>query len=151
MSAIVCGVDGSVGSREALQVARRLGRRLGLRVVLVHVRPVPLVAAFPQVAYEAEARGLRLQRDGKAGRQLLRRAARKAGLDADARRRVEFGTPAERLRAAAEDEEAELIVVASRRQGAWDAALHGGVASSLLSSATRPVLVVPVDVPARSD
>lgn len=148
---IVCGLDGSVASREALQVAHRLGERLGLRLVLVHVLPVPLVAAYPQVAFEADARGIDLELDGKAGRKLLRRTVSRAGLNAEAAPRIEFGEPAERLRAAAEEEDAELIVIASRRRGAWDAALHGSVTAALMSRATRPVLVVPVGAPERSD
>jgi nucleotide-binding universal stress UspA family protein len=150
-ASIVCGLDGSVASREALWVAHRLGERLGLRLVLVHVLPVPLVAAFPQVAFEADVRGLELEVDGKAGRKLLKRTVRKAGLDVDAAPRIEFGEPAERLGAVAEAEDADLIVIASRRRSAWNAALHGSVTAALLSRATRPVLVVPVGAPERSD
>jgi hypothetical protein len=34
---IVCAVDASAGAREAVRVSARLGRRLGARVLAVHV------------------------------------------------------------------------------------------------------------------
>src|SRR5580658_5278368 len=36
---IVCGVGDSAEGRDAIQLAAALSRRLGLRLVLVHVRP----------------------------------------------------------------------------------------------------------------
>jgi nucleotide-binding universal stress UspA family protein len=148
-SSIVCGLDGSSASCEALQVAHRLGERLGLRLVLAHVLPLPIIAAAPQVAFAADPRDLEI--DGRAGRELLEQAARAADVGAEAARRVEFGDPAERLLVVAEEEGAEMIVVGSRRRGAWDAALHGSVPAALATRATRPVLVVPLGVAERSE
>jgi nucleotide-binding universal stress UspA family protein len=83
-NSIVCGVDWSEGARQALRFARRLGDRLGLRIVLVHAVPAPaLVSSRPGVhgaaAYDASAN------DGvlRAGTHSLEDLAASEGLDSN--------------------------------------------------------------------
>jgi nucleotide-binding universal stress UspA family protein len=144
--AIVCGVDGSPDSRAALEVAAKLSKRLGSRLVLAHVGEVahvPFAAAYPlggaagSILVENE-----IEVEEDAGERLLEQAADAVGLvDADVR--VEVGVPAERLADLADEEDAELIVVGSRGRGAFRAAFLGSVSSSLIGVARCPVLVVP--------
>lgn len=61
--------------------------------------------------------------------------------------RAEVGVPAERLMSVADAEEAELIVVGTRGQGAARAALLGTVAGNLLAHSPVPVLAVPAGAP----
>jgi nucleotide-binding universal stress UspA family protein len=147
--AIVCGLDGSPDSRAALEVAAGLAKRLGSRLVLVHVAEVayvPYAAAYPlggtagpmAVATEIDA-------EEEAGERLLEQAADAARL-VDAERRVEVGVPAERLADVADEEDAELIVVGSRGRGAFKAAFLGSVSNSLVGVARCPVLIVPPGV-----
>jgi nucleotide-binding universal stress UspA family protein len=103
--AIVCGVDESGASREALQVAQRLGERLGLRLVLAHVLPLPLVVAYPEIGYASDPYDL--ETDGRVGHELLEKAAKAAHLDPEAAHKVAFGEPTAALVAVAEDENAE--------------------------------------------
>jgi nucleotide-binding universal stress UspA family protein len=132
---IVCGIDRSPGAQEALRIAERLRRRLGLRVVAVHV-----VDAFARrspengiVVRQARERGDRLVEQLLAEREL-------GELD----RRIELGDPAERLAAVALEEGAELIVIGSQPHGRRRrAAFRGRLAAELAETTSCPVLVAP--------
>jgi universal stress protein G len=134
--AIVCGVDESRASRQALRVAERLGERLALRLILAHALPLPLAVAYPEIGYASEPYDP--ETDVRAGHQLLDCAATNVDLEARAAHKVVFGKPAAALADVAEEEDADMIVVGSRRRSAWAAALHGSVAAALAASATRP-------------
>jgi nucleotide-binding universal stress UspA family protein len=135
---IVCGVDGSTVSREALRTADRLSEQLGLSLVVAHVVPVRPLRARPNAASGASATTDEIA----AGEELLREQCDAAGL-AQARRRLLVGRPAERLAELADELEAGLIVVGSRGQRLRQAAVVGSVSSELLGLAPCPVLVLP--------
>jgi nucleotide-binding universal stress UspA family protein len=146
-TAIVCGVDGSDGSRAALAVAADLADRLDARLVLVHAVHEALpsydgVAAIGIGAGARPAPAATLQQQEQAAGQLLARMAADTGVE-PVWRRVVTGQPAERLAAVAEEEGAELIVVGSRGRGPLTAALLGSVSTSLIGAARCPVVVVP--------
>jgi nucleotide-binding universal stress UspA family protein len=131
---IVCGIDPSPGAREALRVAERLRRRLGLRVVAVHVVDA-FVREVPEnglVVRQARERGDRLVEQLLAEREL-------GELD----RRIELGDPAERLAAVALEEGAELIVIGSQPHGRRRTTLRSRLATELPETTDCPVVVVP--------
>ena len=143
---IICGVDGSPDSQTALEVAAQLADRLGSTLILAHVAEpeyLPYAGAYPfggtsgsmAVAKEVES-------EEEAAAQLLELVAVDAEL-AGAERRVAVGNPAEGLAELADEEEAELIVVGSRGQGAMKSAFFGSVSYSLVGIARCPVLIVP--------
>jgi nucleotide-binding universal stress UspA family protein len=143
---IICGVDGSLDSRAALNVAAGLAERLGARLVLAHAveythvpyeAAAPLGGMAPQVNTAARDDG-----QEEAGERLLERIAFDSGLE-QANQRVTIGNPAERLADLADDEGAELIAVGSRWRGAFKAAFLGSVSNSLVGVARCPVLIVP--------
>jgi nucleotide-binding universal stress UspA family protein len=148
--AILCGVDGSVESQDALKVAQQYARRLGTRLVLAHVvedTPVDYAALDPMAGGHG-AGSLVLaatEQRAEAGEVLLKRMAIDAGVE-HAERRVAFGYPAERLADLADDEGAELIVVGSRGRGAFKAAFLGSVSKTLIGVARSPILIVPPGV-----
>lgn len=149
---IICGVDGSVDSEAALDVAARLADRLGERLVLAHV------VDYTQVPYASAARfGGALppmdiaaveEAQKRDAEQLLARVASDAGL-AGVEQRVLMGFPAERLADLADEEDGLLIVVGSRGRGALKTAFLGSVSSSLVGVARCPVLIVPPGVSER--
>jgi nucleotide-binding universal stress UspA family protein len=142
--AVVCGMDGSSVACEALRTAGRLADALGLRLVVEHVvAPVP-VRAEPWTAPAASFGG----NDLASGQALLERVCAEAELP-DAERRIAVGRPAERLAELADEEDAELIVVGSRRHRLLRAAFVGGVSSELIGLATCPVLVIPAQALSR--
>lgn len=143
---IVCGVDRSERCRPALRVAAELAAHLGSRLVLVNVRPSP--AALPP-GMAGETRFAR-ERAVEGGRRLLAEIVDELLDEPGTRRllecargRVEFGEPAARLAAVADETEASLIVVGARGRGAMGAALLGSVSQTLATERSRPLLVVP--------
>lgn len=138
---IVCGIDGSGEARAALRVGAQLARRLGVRLVAVHVVQLPEPAPglgptarqLTMVPVDALLAG---------GEALLERILEEEEL-AEAARRVLLGFPADRIADLADEEAARLIVVGSRGRGAFMAALLGSVSRDLIGVSRCPVLVVP--------
>jgi len=89
MATIVCGVDGSPGAGEAVRVAARLSKALGLRLVLAHVAPS-----------RHGLHGIAAQEQAVT---LLVRVAREQGLNGDADHRAEVGDRATKLALIAAD------------------------------------------------
>lgn len=127
MTTIVCGVDGSPGARAALRVAARLAEELGARLVAVHV----------------------LDRLGAAGPTAERVAANllyDEAPDAYAEARGEVGDVAERLAAAARDEDALMLVLGARGRGRSGTFLRARCAAELSELTAVPVLVAPLQL-----
>jgi nucleotide-binding universal stress UspA family protein len=163
-NSICVGIDGSIESTEAAQVAASLARELDRRLVLVHIADDPPV--FP---YGDSARR-EVQRHGlvREGNELIERVATEIGEPRAGRRvglsRFILGGVKERLVALAREEEADLLVVGARRRNRITTSLVRGEAwsrfASLASSAACSVLIVPrgagprfaegSDLPARS-
>jgi nucleotide-binding universal stress UspA family protein len=146
VKSIICGIDGSADSQAALKVAAEFAGRLGSTLILAHVAEpayVPYAAAYPFGGTSGPiAVAKEVQSEEEAAARLLELVAVDAGL-ADAQRRVAIGHPAERLAELADEEDAELIVIGSRGQGALKSAFLGSVSYSLVGIARCPVLIVP--------
>jgi nucleotide-binding universal stress UspA family protein len=145
-ASIVCGVDGSLDADAALQVAARLARQLGLRLVVAHAAVpahIPYAAAAPFGGMSGRhAVFEELESQQEHASRLLEEVIAASGL-VDAHQRAVVGLPAERLAEVADEEDAELIVVGSRGRGAFKAAFLGSVSSALVGVARCPVLIVP--------
>jgi nucleotide-binding universal stress UspA family protein len=131
MATIVCAVDNSPGSSEALRVAGELSGRFDVRLVLAHA-----AGGWPNADGS-----LSTIRALEGGGRLLEQTAREHSLAAE--RRVELGEPAEVLARIAAEERATLIMVGSRHKGRRGGHLHSRVAGDLTASAPCPVVVVP--------
>ena len=121
---IICGVDDSESAKGAARVARGLSSKLGLRLVFVRVLDPGSV-------------------DGKISaiaERLERLTACTTDVDCGAGWLVDVGHPADRLVAAAADEEAKLIVVGSTGPRS---SLLGSVSAQVSRRAPCPVIVVP--------
>jgi nucleotide-binding universal stress UspA family protein len=145
MQAVVCAIDQSDTTDDVVRVAQTLATTLRGRLVLVHVAPpteAPGVSAAP-------AGQERLREEELAdARALLRDVA--VRLDAgDAAQRAELGSPADRIVAIADEENAALLVIGSRGRGDMRSALLGSVSHGVLSKATCPVVIVPAGGPSR--
>jgi nucleotide-binding universal stress UspA family protein len=120
---IICGVDDSESAKGAARVARGLSAQLGMRLVFV-----------------------RVVEDGSSDARISTMAARLQQLaegatdvDCGAHWLVDVGHPADRLVAAAADEEASLIVVGST--GPRSSSL-GSISAEVSRRAPCPVVVV---------
>jgi nucleotide-binding universal stress UspA family protein len=140
---IVVGVDGSHGSRAALEWA--------IREAQVHASSVHILVAwqYPQTT-SSSAWGLGMDPSldvQEAVAAASAEAASRLGLKASAQGDVATtweaieGNPARALLAASED--ADLLVVGSRGHGAFVGALLGSVSHQVVAHARCPVVVVP--------
>jgi nucleotide-binding universal stress UspA family protein len=137
---VVCGVDDSTAARQAARVARAVAEALGVEVVLVHAVPTmipPGMSAIPRGP--AELAGA----EHRAAEEFLATLAFDEGLGGAAERRVAFGSQADAIRDAADEVNAALVVVGTRRRGALRSALAGSVSLDLKADSSRPVLIVP--------
>ncbi|HEX4011599.1 MAG TPA: universal stress protein [Solirubrobacteraceae bacterium] len=117
---VLCAVDGSDASDRVLDTAGWLSGALGARLLVVHV-------ADDDQDTDASVRAT------------VRRAL--PGTPADVR--LIKGSPARAIMDAAEDADAELVVIGSRGRGPLRSALLGSVSHAVTVSCTRPVVVVP--------
>jgi nucleotide-binding universal stress UspA family protein len=135
MSTLVCAVDDSPESAEALRVAARLSQDGDLRLVVVHVEDT--VGAGSDLRQGAHERGWRL----------LDRLLAGQGLNGGVDRRVEAGAPAKELARVAAEEAASLILVGSRRRRWWRGRGMSRLTADLSATAGCPVVVVPPAAP----
>jgi nucleotide-binding universal stress UspA family protein len=137
---IVCGVAESAGAQSAVELARALGSRLGLRLVLVHV----LDGVHPGAEGSVTAR----QRQTGAERMLEAVSGR---IGDGTETRVMLGERANALALVAAEEGADLIVLGSRPAGLGSRKLRCTLARELEAETPVPVLVAPPATRRRSD
>jgi nucleotide-binding universal stress UspA family protein len=117
---IVCGVTETPDARAAAQLAAALARRLGLRLVLVHIA---------------------CSDDLNAANDAIQETARAYGGDVEVR--VVAGHRADGLARVAADEGADVIVVGSRPHGARGRQLRCTLARELEAATDVPVVIAP--------
>jgi nucleotide-binding universal stress UspA family protein len=149
---IVVGYDGTAPAEHALRRAAEYARAFAAKMVVVSVAaPQPLAevgaaGAFglmPYAAYPAGAPDQVVERD----EQLLEQhRGRVQALFADADLQVEFagiaGDPAQELVDAAEQHQAELIIVGTREPGFLERLFGGSVSQDVARRARCDVLIV---------
>jgi nucleotide-binding universal stress UspA family protein len=134
---VLVGIDDTDESLYALDLAVRVAGPHRARLELVHVHPHPsmLGGSIPAAAeYDESQRQLERTLTGLAGAHLQ-------GYPGDWQLTVRHGAPAETLLAAADELDADLIVVGHRHHGGLGDLLLGSVASHVVHHARRPVLV----------
>ena len=139
---ILCAIDFSEASFEALKAANELAQGLSSELLLVHV--------VPSVSWPADlvaAEGCNMECCQK---QLVEDARRK--LDEAARTRVpdsvtrrvilKEGDPGHEILQTAEEESVNLIVIATHGMSSWHHYVHGAVAQRVIQHTPCAVLVV---------
>jgi nucleotide-binding universal stress UspA family protein len=137
---IVCGVTETSDGRTAAELARALGSRLGLRLVLVHV----LDGVPPGTQESLTAR----QRQAGAER-ILNKIAGEIGNGTE--KRIIVGNRAGGLAQVAAEEGADLIVIGSRPAGLANRKLRCTLARELEATTPVPVVLAPPATRKRSD
>jgi nucleotide-binding universal stress UspA family protein len=133
---IVWATDGSELADGALEQVRELARLHDSRIVAVHANELlrGRAGGAPVLADEPDLRV-------KIAEQVEN--LRSAGLDATLEVRAGSRDVATLIAEAAEDIDADLIVVGTHGHGGFTAALMGSVSRALCHTAGRPILVVP--------
>jgi nucleotide-binding universal stress UspA family protein len=124
---IVCGVGDSAEGHDAIQLAAALSRRLGQRLVLVHVR-----------------------RSKRSGDNLLYKLSDEFDLEDAVELREGVGDSAQSLAQIAAEEGADLIVLWSRRSRLWGNSIECRLALELEALTTIPVVIAPPQTVRRS-
>ena len=133
---IVWATDGSELADHALEHVRELAGIHNSRIVAVHANEL-LHGRFGGAPLLADEPDLR----EKIGQQVAE--LRETGVDARLEVRSGSQDVATLIARAADDVDADLIVVATHGHGGLTAALMGSVARALCHTARRPVLIVP--------
>lgn len=128
---VLCGIDGSRGARDALQLAGALSERLGLRLVVAHI------AGDGDQERSAE--------------RVLNEAADEASVSGPLERRIASGDPATRLSEIAAEEGADLIIVGCSDRRRRTLPGRGRLARELESATFCPVLIAPRQTRRRSE
>ncbi len=142
VSRILCPTDFSQPARHALDVASELARHFRAELlVLTVVDPLPAMhapvegAAFDLAAFEKD-------REAAARRRLSELVETGLGPGIEAHPLVRRGCVYGEIVAAAEEHEADLIVIATHGWTGWRRLLFGSVAEKVVRTAHRPVLIV---------
>ncbi len=138
---ILYATDLSPISEPAWHEARQFGRLFDAEILLVHVVPLvmlPLEGYFPPHMYGELVQSAR--REAEAGFDRLLGSVVGSGLTI--RIRLEDGVPAERILAAANEEQADVVIVGTHGRAGLQRAILGSVADRLVRQAPCPVLTV---------
>ena len=141
-SKILVGLDGSVYSLKALDIAIDLAKKYQGQLVLVHVVMRQIYAINPPEAGILAGTAIvrELEAEGKAILVKGEETVKAHGISAESRLR--HGVPAEELLRAAADEKAGLIVLGSRGLSQVKAFLLGSVSDKVSHHAKCPTLIV---------
>ena len=145
LETILVGVDFSNESRLAVEQAAGLARQHDAKLVLLHAGPVPDVP-LPEVPEEAQPALTEYQRYLKERfdvdhEHLVEMRERIAGNDVRTSHMLINGFPDEGICQAAEELDAELVVVGSHGRTGLDRLLLGSVAEKVVRACQRSVLV----------
>lgn len=147
-SPIIVGIDDTDAAPRALALARELGTALGIRCRLVHAVRSPWTSAPAPDATDAAAfEAAAVETAGERLRTTLRGQAPPAVL---AQIDVRVGRVALELNAAAEQYDAQAIVIGGKRHSTFGRWFGSSTGHGLARLSTRPVLVAgPATVPIR--
>ncbi len=140
MTRILIAVDGSPPSQRALEFGASLAAKLGEGVVLLHVMPQvtpPMGGGGPVALSELQHT---LQAEGSHLLAALADKARSHGVTVETELGV--GDPALAICDRAELADVRMVVMGSRGQGTVARLLLGSVATKVVHTSTRPVVVV---------
>jgi nucleotide-binding universal stress UspA family protein len=141
-SSIVCGVDGSDHSTAAVRLGAELARRMGFRLVVVHaVAGLSGYVAYPGQRTTAPPPSAQPDAARRLAEEIVDAAVRAAGEDATGI--VESGTPWDVLQGVADRENGLLVVIAARGLSPLRAALLGSVATTLATTGTHLLAILP--------
>jgi nucleotide-binding universal stress UspA family protein len=141
---ILCPLDFSEPSKKALEAAIELAGQFRSELVLVHVVPpaAPGIPADPMFAFaghEDYAKAMRVRAEEQ-----LTLAAQGVPQGLQSRNVIGTGHAADEIVRLANEELADLIVIATHGLTGWRHLVFGSVAEKVIRFAGRPVLVVPV-------
>ena len=140
MARILIAVDGSPASLRALEFGASLAAKLGVGVVLLHAMPRVVVPVEGGGAGALSELQQGLQSEGSHLLASLEDKARSLGVAVQTE--LGLGEAAGAIYDRSEAPDIQMVVMGSRGQGTVARLLLGSVASQVVHTATKPVVVV---------
>jgi len=138
---IVCPTDFSYPSYEGLKVAREFAEHFSAELILVNVIfPGPIIPAVAEPGFHIPAALEAMQDTAKKTLQELTRKKMLENLSVQTR--VISGKPAYEIVNLADEENADIIVIATHGESGWQKFLFGSVTEKVIRMASCPVLTV---------
>lgn len=139
---ILCPTDFSEPSFKAVKAASDLAEKFSAEMILLHVvSPVPLPSAttppsgFNVALYQDELK--------KSAENSMNETAKKyIADDVNYDGKIIHGSPAERITKTAEEENCDMIVIATHGLTGWKHMVFGSVAEKVVRSSSVPVLTI---------
>ena len=141
---ILCPIDFSDPSHEALKVASELAQKFSAELTVIHVVPdIPRATAAVPAAQATEAY-VQYQRELESeSKKLLADSVRKfAASGLAVREIIETGDAAHVVAKIAGEEDADLVVMSTHGRTGWRRFVFGSVAERIVRYAQCPVLVI---------
>lgn len=140
---ILCPVDFSEPSIEALEWAVVLTRHFGGELLVVHVvDEIPVVAATPGGPVATNAAGYQQQVVDEADRDLWELCKEHVPEELRSEREVAVGLPAQAIVRLAAEHGADLILLATHGRTGWRRFISGSVTERVVREADCPVLTM---------
>lgn len=140
---ILVPIDGSDCSWHALEYARTIGKQFEGSITVLHV--VQPYYTLPNISMAGDAPfiPLNVEEIEQTGHTLLELATEKmTGYDGIYTTKLEFGDPAKRVLATAEEGGHDAIIIGSRGLSGFEELFLGSVSSKVAQYASCPVLIV---------
>ena len=140
---ILCPLDFSESSYKALDAASEVAAQFQAELVLVNVIPaaIPGIPADPTYAFTGPEEYEKAAR--VSAEEQLTLVAQRIPSELKSRKVVGNGDAADEIARIANDEKADVIVIATHGLTGWRHLVFGSVAEKVIRSADRPVIVIP--------
>ncbi|MCF8145242.1 MAG: universal stress protein [Deltaproteobacteria bacterium] len=140
---ILCPTDFSDPSFEALNVAIELAVHFSSELIVIHVvAPIPIIATEYTSPAAFNVQEYQQAMEVSARKSMEEQIEKRIPEGVLVRRILPLGDPANQIVHTAEDEEVDLIVIATRGQTGIKRLVFGSVAEKVVRLATRPVLTI---------
>jgi len=140
---ILCPTDFSDPSFEAMKVATELALHFSSELIAIHVvAPIPVIATEYTSSAAFNVHEYQQIMEVSAMKTLEEETGRRIPEGVSVRRVLSLGDPANQIVQTAEDEQVDLIVIATRGQTGLKRLVFGSVAGKVVRLATRPVLSI---------
>ena len=147
LTKILCPIDFSEPSYQALEVANELALHFSAELILAHaVQPLPvMMGADPAAGMAAsgfDVSGYEKWRDDSAAELLTQAVQERVSEDVDQQTALLTGRAAEEIVALADRQKVDLIVIATHGRSGWRRVVFGSVAESVVRTASCAVLTI---------